>query len=307
MPANKITLSEALEDYVARRKRMGFSDHTIMNDRSNIGALVRHVERHKPIQVRHVTSDHVFDLFYGEGGLHSYHPDSNGTLRKPIRETTHNAYRKKIQLNAYCAHIVPSAAGRELTGWTTSVPGAPGDNGRLRERPASDSRPAESPADDHDRGDIGRNAARAQVQRMMHGKPFLTAMVDDSNVVPLRRSGGPVRLPAGVRQLDLMTVQALIAGSLSFAHIHELANAEGQTGWKGWMYPLSVDLLMVAAWQRLGRARACGDPALLPGPDRKWFRLRYPSRKRKRRQCRNRKSSRNRKRTRHPRRNRSTI
>lgn len=70
-----------------------------------------------------------------------------------------------------------------------------------------------------------------------------------------------MRLPAAVRQVDGMTVQALIAGSLSFAHIHELANSQGQTGWKGWMYPLSVDLLMVAAWSRLRRARKSGEPA----------------------------------------------
>jgi hypothetical protein len=75
-----------------------------------------------------------------------------------------------------------------------------------------------------------------------------------------------VKLPAAVLRLDGMTVQALIAGSLSFAHIHELANTEGQTGWKGWMYPLSVDLLMVAAWSRLRRARNSGEPT--KGP---WF------------------------------------
>lgn len=75
-----------------------------------------------------------------------------------------------------------------------------------------------------------------------------------------------MRTPTSVRRLDLMTVQALIAGSLSFAHIHELANESGQTGWKGWMYPLSVDLLMVAAWQRLRRAREAGESTFGP-----WF------------------------------------
>jgi hypothetical protein len=58
-----------------------------------------------------------------------------------------------------------------------------------------------------------------------------------------------------------MILHGLIAGSLSFAHIHELATTEGQTRWKGWMYPLSVDLLMVAAWSRLRRARI---PVTLP-------------------------------------------
>jgi hypothetical protein len=50
---------------------------------------------------------------------------------------------------------------------------------------------------------------------------------------------------------DAVLVQAVIAGALSFAHLHDLAQAAGQTGWKAWAYPISVDLLMVAAWRRL--------------------------------------------------------
>jgi hypothetical protein len=45
--------------------------------------------------------------------------------------------------------------------------------------------------------------------------------------------------------------QAVIAGSLSFSHIHDLANAHGQTKWKAWTYPLSVDLLTVAAYRNV--------------------------------------------------------
>lgn len=43
----------------------------------------------------------------------------------------------------------------------------------------------------------------------------------------------------------------MIAGALSFAHLHDLASAAGQDGWKAWAYPISVDLLLVAAWRRL--------------------------------------------------------
>ncbi|WP_030934674.1 DUF2637 domain-containing protein [Streptomyces sp. NRRL S-646] len=50
---------------------------------------------------------------------------------------------------------------------------------------------------------------------------------------------------------DAVLVQAVIAGALSFAHLHDLAQAAGQTGWKAWAYPISVDLLLVAAWRRL--------------------------------------------------------
>ncbi|WP_327362275.1 DUF2637 domain-containing protein [Streptomyces sp. NBC_01296] len=50
---------------------------------------------------------------------------------------------------------------------------------------------------------------------------------------------------------DAVLVQAVIAGALSFAHLHDLAAAAGQDGWKAWAYPVSVDLLLVAAWRRM--------------------------------------------------------
>ncbi|MER6269276.1 DUF2637 domain-containing protein [Streptomyces sp900105755] len=55
---------------------------------------------------------------------------------------------------------------------------------------------------------------------------------------------------------DAVLVQAVIAGALSFAHLHDLAQAAGQTGWKAWAYPISVDLLLVAAWRRLRAHRS---------------------------------------------------
>ncbi|MGY4961641.1 DUF2637 domain-containing protein [Streptomyces sp. 900105245] len=54
---------------------------------------------------------------------------------------------------------------------------------------------------------------------------------------------------------DPVLIQAVIAGALSFAHLHDLAEASGQSGWKAWAYPVSVDLLLVAAWHRLRTAR----------------------------------------------------
>ncbi|MFJ9541596.1 DUF2637 domain-containing protein [Streptomyces sp. NPDC101225] len=52
-------------------------------------------------------------------------------------------------------------------------------------------------------------------------------------------------------RVDAVLVQALIAAALSFAHLHDIASAAGQDGWKAWAYPVSVDLLLVAAWRRL--------------------------------------------------------
>ena len=57
-------------------------------------------------------------------------------------------------------------------------------------------------------------------------------------------------------RLDAVLVQAVIAGALSFAHLHDLAEAAGQTGWKAWAYPVSVDLLLVAVWRRLRTERS---------------------------------------------------
>ncbi|MFE0037667.1 DUF2637 domain-containing protein [Streptomyces sp. NPDC059015] len=56
-------------------------------------------------------------------------------------------------------------------------------------------------------------------------------------------------------RLDAVLVQAVIAGALSFSHLHDLAEAAGQHGWKAWAYPVSVDLLLVAAWRRLRTLR----------------------------------------------------
>ncbi|WP_101257308.1 DUF2637 domain-containing protein [Streptomyces barkulensis] len=62
-------------------------------------------------------------------------------------------------------------------------------------------------------------------------------------------------------RLDAVLIQAVIAGALSFAHLHDLAAAAGQDGWKAWAYPISVDLLLVAAWHRIRTLQAADRPA----------------------------------------------
>ncbi|WP_340377822.1 DUF2637 domain-containing protein [Streptomyces sp. SS7] len=69
-------------------------------------------------------------------------------------------------------------------------------------------------------------------------------------------------------RVDAVIVQAVIAGALSFSHLHDLAEAAGQGGWKAWAYPVSVDLLLVAAWRRMREQQRAGRPA--EGP-RLWF------------------------------------
>ncbi|MGW3290453.1 DUF2637 domain-containing protein [Streptomyces sp. NPDC001002] len=65
---------------------------------------------------------------------------------------------------------------------------------------------------------------------------------------------------AQLARVDAVLIQALIAAALSFAYLHDIASAADQGGWKAWAYPVSVDLLLVAAWRRLrsGDAQAAG-------------------------------------------------
>jgi hypothetical protein len=65
------------------------------------------------------------------------------------------------------------------------------------------------------------------------------------------------------RVTDGVLFQAVLTGSLSFSHIHDLAAAHGQAGWKAWLYPLSVDLLTVAAYRKLMAARRAEAPVFL--------------------------------------------
>jgi outer membrane biosynthesis protein TonB len=69
-------------------------------------------------------------------------------------------------------------------------------------------------------------------------------------------------------RFDPVLIQAVIAGALSFAHLHDIAEAAGQHGWKAWAYPISVDLLLVAAWRRMRTLRTTDQPA---GAAWAWF------------------------------------
>ncbi|RNL71548.1 DUF2637 domain-containing protein [Streptomyces sp. I6] len=73
---------------------------------------------------------------------------------------------------------------------------------------------------------------------------------------------------AHLSRVDAVIVQAVIAGALSFSHLHDLAAAAGQDGWKAWAYPVSVDLLLVAAWRQMRRQQRAGRAA---GGPRLWF------------------------------------
>ncbi|MFF3502181.1 DUF2637 domain-containing protein [Streptomyces sp. NPDC003247] len=73
---------------------------------------------------------------------------------------------------------------------------------------------------------------------------------------------------AHLARVDAVIIQAVIAGALSFSHLHDLAAAAGQGGWKAWAYPVSVDLLLVAAWRRMRAQQRAGQPA---GGPRLWF------------------------------------
>ena len=69
-------------------------------------------------------------------------------------------------------------------------------------------------------------------------------------------------------RFDPVLIQAVIAGALPFAHLHDIAEAADQHGWKAWSHPISVDLLLVAAWRRMRTLRTTKQPA---GAAWTWF------------------------------------
>lgn len=68
---------------------------------------------------------------------------------------------------------------------------------------------------------------------------------------------------------DSTLIQAVLAGALSFTHIRDVALRYHQDGWKSWVYPLSVDLLTVAAYRVIKNSRRDGGRA--PGVAWFWF------------------------------------
>jgi hypothetical protein len=91
MPVRKITLSAAVEEVHLAPRAHRICPQRHRQRTHNLRALVRHVERTRTIQVRNLTSDHLFDFCSGDTVLRTEHPDRFGTMRKPINEATHNA------------------------------------------------------------------------------------------------------------------------------------------------------------------------------------------------------------------------
>lgn len=78
--------------------------------------------------------------------------------------------------------------------------------------------------------------------------------------------GRPRRRGADLRSkiADSTVLQAVIAGALSFTHIRDVAQLAGQDGWKSWAYPLSVDLITVAAYRKIKNNQDDGQPNGVP-------------------------------------------
>ncbi|MDW5324261.1 DUF2637 domain-containing protein [Plantactinospora sp. KLBMP9567] len=70
------------------------------------------------------------------------------------------------------------------------------------------------------------------------------------------------RTDKALRMLTALTVAALaiVAGAISFSHMAELAVRHGQTGWKAYAFPISVDGLEIVASLYLVAQRRAGRP-----------------------------------------------
>lgn len=64
----------------------------------------------------------------------------------------------------------------------------------------------------------------------------------------------------GSQLLDGSLFQSGVVLALSFGHIHDLALIAHQLGWKAWLYPPSVDMLMVGGYRHIQNARKAKQP-----------------------------------------------
>lgn len=87
-----------------------------------------------------------------------------------------------------------------------------------------------------------------------------TADVAAAHGRPRPRRGAEIRSKIA----DSTVLQAAIAGALSFTHIRDVALLAGQGGWKAWAYPLSVDLITVAAYRKIKRNQDGDSPNGVP-------------------------------------------
>ena len=90
-------IDEAVEAFLAYRRRKGFSVKTMAADELLLRKFGRDM---RGIQIRHVTQTHVSDWFYGPGGLMGPHTGKQfgGKILPGISAATHNQYRSRLKV-----------------------------------------------------------------------------------------------------------------------------------------------------------------------------------------------------------------
>lgn len=92
MPTLK-SLSEAVEDYMRYRVAKGRAASTVTNEGF---VLRRFVAWYGDVQMRNMTAEKVADWFYGDQGLRAEHVTRDRRCRAPVKESTHNYYRTRL-------------------------------------------------------------------------------------------------------------------------------------------------------------------------------------------------------------------
>ncbi len=90
-----ITVSEAVEEFLHFRAAR-FASSTVTNQGYVLRRFAAFLER--DIQLRNLTESHVEDFFSGANGVMRQHVTRDGLQREPVAPSTHNYYRKTMDV-----------------------------------------------------------------------------------------------------------------------------------------------------------------------------------------------------------------
>jgi integrase len=94
-PKHHITVSEAVEEFLHFRAAR-FASSTVTNQGYVLRRFAAFLER--DIQLRNLTESHVEDFFSGANGVMRQHVTRDGLQREPVAPSTHNYYRKTMDV-----------------------------------------------------------------------------------------------------------------------------------------------------------------------------------------------------------------
>lgn len=90
------TIEEAVRAYIRSRTSEKKSPATIQNDDIQLSRFAREMAKQRVQKINSLTPVHVYNYFYGPGGVMSEHSDDYGRTYPPLSESSHNLLRRRL-------------------------------------------------------------------------------------------------------------------------------------------------------------------------------------------------------------------